>query len=237
MSTPVKLERMSGPADRRLVWGLFQRRTCILPTWRGVLILLAGAAILVAVLLRVVDPFLAVTEPVESKWLVVEGWMPDYGLKAATEVFQRGQYQRLYVTGIPLDQGEPLSQYHTYAELGAATLTHLGMNTNALQAVPGPDVLRDRTYASAVALKRWMQNHSGTPASLNVISLGPHARRTRLMYEEAFGEGTRIGIISLPDRSYKGRPWWTTSRGFRDTTGELIAYIYARFFFHPTEAP
>ena len=90
--------------------------------------------------------------------LVVEGWAPDYMLEAAIAEFKRNHYARLFVTGIPLEQGAPLSEYKNYAYLGAATLLKLGLSTNDVQAVPTPLTRRDRTYAMALSLKHWWRD-------------------------------------------------------------------------------
>jgi hypothetical protein len=72
--------------------------------------------------------------------------------------------------------------------------------------------------------------------SFNVLTEDAHARRTRLLYEKAFGDGTRVGIISVANPDYEGKHWWSSSQGVREVIGESIAYIYARFFFWPGAA-
>ena len=63
--------------------------------------------------------------------------------------------------------------------------------------------------------------------------MGPHARRTRLLFQEAFGSKVAVGVIAVPDDAYDPRHWWRSSEGVRDVVGEAIAYVYARFFFYP----
>ena len=67
--------------------------------------------------------------------------------------------------------------------------------------------------------------------------MGPHARRSRLLFEKAFGRDTRVGIIALEDRDYDPAHWWKSSQGVRTVTDELIAYGYARLLFHPAAQP
>ena len=40
---------------------------------------------------------------------------------------------------------------------------------------------QDRTYHSALAFKQWLAEHGQSPASFDVVTLGPHARRSRLL--------------------------------------------------------
>ena len=193
--------------------------------------LLFAIAALVVFSIRGAYSFLTVNEPVDSSALVVEGWLPDYALQEAITEFGRGHYRRIFVTGGPLDNGAPLSEYRTFAELGAATLLRLGLNTNAVQAVPAPKVRLDRTYASAMALKSWLGSHEVADTNFNVISLGPHSRRSRLLFEKALGKGYKVGIIAIENQEYDAKQWWASSAGVRSMLDEIIAYVYARLSF------
>ncbi len=219
------------PNDRPPFFGLLHRRSCVVPTWRGWLLTLLVVLPLIATGVRRVQPFLAVTAPVTSSVLVVEGWMPDYGMKEVILETQRTPYATLVVTGGPLERGAPLSNYGTYAELGAATLGKLGANTPSPQAVSAADVYRDRTFTSALALRDWLKARGPMPAKINLVSLGAHARRSRLLFNKVFGPNVEIGIIAVPDRGYDANKWWRSSQGFRSVTDEFIGYLYARFIF------
>jgi hypothetical protein len=214
---------------------LFRRRLCCVPTWRGWLLIALLLILLANLLVRVVHPFLAVNAPVRGSILVVEGWASDAAMQAVIAEFKGNHYEKMFVTGGPLEQGAPLSEYKTYAELGAATLIKLGMPTNALQAVPAPRVNRDRTYTSAVTLRTWFAEHGMSPDKFDLMSGGPHARRSRLLFKKAFGRGVTIGVIALPATEYDPKHWWRSSQGFRVVTGEAIAYAYARLLFRAKE--
>ena len=219
----------------KVLLGLLHRRQCLVPTLRGwlVLALTFGAAALVGVL--GIGPFLAVTDSVPGGVLVVEGWVPDYMLERAIAEFKENHYDRLFVTGIPLQQGTPLSEYKNYANLGAATLVKLGMSTNDVQAVPTGRTRRDRTHAMALGLKKWLREHDMAPTKVNLITGGPHARRSRLMFEKALGKGVTVGVIAIPTDDYDERHWWHYSQGVRDIIGETLAYAYARLLFYPPQ--
>jgi hypothetical protein len=212
--------------------GLFRRRTCAVPTWRGWLALLLLAAATAFAAVRSVYPFLAVSDPVRGGVLVVEGWASDDAMREVIAEFQRGHYSGLYVTGGPLERGALLAEYRTFAELSAATLLRLGFDPKLLHAVPAMEVRKDRTYASALALKQWLREHHVPSEKINIMTQGAHTRRTRLLYEKAFGNESHIGAIAVRDMDFDPRRWWTTSIGFRGVTDEMLAYFYARFFFH-----
>lgn len=186
---------------------------------------------LVVFSIRGVYSFLAINDPVENGVFVVEGWLPDYALQETVTEFKKNHQSRIFVTGGPLDSGAPLSEYKTFAELGAATLVHLGLNADVVQAVPAPRVRLDRTYASAVALKNWLGSHRLAETSFNLISLGPHARRSRLLFEKALGKDYKIGTIAIENQDYDAKRWWASSAGVRTIIDEIIAYTYARLAF------
>jgi hypothetical protein len=220
--------------DEKKKWlGLLRRRACWVPTWRGwALILLSFGGVLFTGL-RTVHPFLAVNAPVSGGLLVVEGWGPDYALQEAIAEFHRHRYDKVYVTGTPIEYGAPLFAYHTFAEAGAATLVKLGLSSNVVQAVPAPLVRRDRTYAAAMTLKQWWHDHGVVPTRVQLMTVGPHARRSRLMFNRALGKNVDVGVTAIPERDYDPEVWWRSSIGFRTVTGESMAYFYARFLFRP----
>jgi len=215
--------------------GLLRRRQCLVPTLRGWLLLFCAVLVLALVAFLGIGPFLAVTHSVPGGVLVVEGWVPDYMLEAAIAEFKRDHYARMFVTGVPLEQGAPLSEYKNYAQIGAATLLMLGMSTNDVQAVPTGATRRNRTYAMALSVRHWLRQHDMFPTKVNLITGGPHARRSRLIFEKAFGKGVTIGVISIPANDYDQKHWWHSSQGVRTIIGETLAYGYARLFFYPRD--
>lgn len=186
------------------------------------------------VFVRAIHPFLAPNDPVPDGALVLEGWAADYELAAGVAQFRSNHYDRIFVTGGPLEWGAPLSEYRTYAERGAAVLLKWGLTTNEVQAVPAPEVRQDRTYTAAVTLRTWFRQHGLAPANVQLMSVGPHARRSRLLYQKALGPGVHVGVIAIPDKDYNPKRWWHYSAGVRGVIDETVAYIYAKFFFHPT---
>jgi len=70
--------------------------------------------------------------------------------------------------------------------------------------------------------------------SINVLTEDAHARRTRLLYQKAFGKNVAVGVIAISNPDYDPKDWWRYSEGVREVIGESIAYIYAQFFFYPS---
>jgi DUF218 domain len=215
-------------------WGLFVRKERWGLSWRGWLA--AGLVVLLVgwfVFLKI-HPFLAVTHRVNTNVLVVEGWVHEYATIAAVKEFNTGHYQRVYTTGGPVD-GLPayVNDFQTSASDGADLLKKDGIPDRYIQMVPSHVMERDRTYSSAIALRNWFHEHNMSVQSFNVLTEDDHARRTWLLFQEAFGKNVKVGIISVPNPGYDARHWWRYSEGVRDMIGEGLAYVYAKFFFWP----
>ena len=202
-------------------------------TWLGWIVFLSAIIISLTICLRLLHPFLAISAPVNGDIMVVEGWLPDYALEKVIIDFQDGYYKSLVITGGPLAKGSYFAEYSTYAELTAATLIKIGFDDNKLFVIPTPAVNRDRTYASAIELKKWLDNSGIVIEALDIYSLGPHSRRSWLLFQYVFTPDIAIGIVAIEDRSYNAKKWWKTSSGVRIVLSETIAYIYAKFFFIP----
>ena len=215
-------------------WGLVSRRERWGLSWRGWL--LGGVVLVLAAFGCAVKiyPFFAITEPVDTRFLAVEGWIHPYAIRAAASEARSRPYLRVFSTGGPVSgTGAYTNDFNTVAGVGADRLRGEDLAPDLVQVVASRVTARDRTYSSALALQVWCQNHHIDLASINVITEDVHARRTRLLYQKAFGDRVRVGIISVPNPDYDARYWWRYSEGVRAVVGECIAYIYASWFFHP----
>jgi hypothetical protein len=208
-------------------WGL---------TWQGWLALLPLLALAAVAFLKMIHPFLTPTHRMESNTLVVEGWVHKYVINAAVKEFRAGNYHRVFATGGPTSgSGGYTWDSDTSASIGAGELRTAGVPSESLQMVASHVIGRDRTYYSAVALREWFREHNADVDSFNVMAESTHARRTWLLFQEAFGNKVKVGIIAVQNPDYDPRRWWESSDGFRDVISEAIAYLYAKLLFHPSQ--
>lgn len=214
-------------------WGLLKRRECWTLTWKGRALVLAITLTAILLLVRGIHPFLAVNAPLGARYLVVEGWVPDYAIAEAMQRFKAGGYDRILTTGGPLESGYRLDPDDTYAHLSATKLEAFGMDDDNLSVVPAERTGRDRTYTSALAVRKWIGQSGRTVDAIDVVTLSVHARRTRLLYAKALAGHTAIGVVAIRDREYDPRCWLRYSEGVKEVVGEGLAYLYARFLFHP----
>lgn len=219
-------QRLWGTITRKERWGL---------SWRGWLLIMVGVVFAAYVVLNNIYPFLAITRRAHTDTLVVEGWIHKYAIQAAVAEFTRGSYRSLLTTGGPLvGTGAYTNDYNTSASVGAELLKKAGIPSESVTMVPSHVNDRDRTYSSAVALRNWLREHGMLGHSINVVTEGVHARRTRLLFEKALGPTSKVGIIAVPNPDYDSNHWWRYSEGVEGVVGEGMAYIYARCFFKPS---
>ncbi|NJL42483.1 MAG: DUF218 domain-containing protein [Pseudanabaena sp. SU_2_4] len=177
-----------------------------------------------------IHPFLAKSSPINADILVVEGWLPDYAIQSAVTEFKQGSYHKLITIGGSLPRGFYLSEYKTFAELAAATLIALGVDREQLIVVSDPSQSQSRTYNSAVILNQWLSTSELQIKSLNIYTLGTHARRSWLLFKEVLEPQISVGIVANEPLNYDSKNWWHSSEGIRTVISELLAYLYVRIF-------
>lgn len=220
-------------AHSTFCFGLLRRRQAVLPTWRGLalaMLLLGGTLVLVA---RALPHFLILRNPQPGGLLVVEGYAWDAMLAQAKAEFEKGDYELLLITGGPMEKGEALLEYKTTPHACAAILQAMGMDGALLRPVVNARVARDRTYASAVALRDWLAAEGRKPGHITLMAEALHSRRSVLLFQKALGEGVRVTSLPYENPEADLTHWWRTSGGVRGVVGELLAWLYARVFFHP----
>lgn len=213
---------------------LFKKKYITLPTlygWILILLLLFVSSILS---LKAVYPFLSRSIKPNSKILVVEGWIPDSGIKNAIRCYRENGYQQMIVTGVPITQWTFSSPFSNMAEATKETMRQNFFRDSILIASIPNTVLRDRTYATAVALKMEAEKSALSLDSFDLYSMGAHARRSHLMFSKVFPD-SKIGLIVDTDPSFDSDTWYKTSRGFRIVFSELVSYFYSRLFFWPNQ--
>jgi hypothetical protein len=74
----------------------------------------------------------------------------------------------------------------------------------------------------------WKMMRLGIDEDRIALAMAAHARRSRLLFSRALGEGFDVGVIGVTDRRFDPSHWWRSSAGVRVTIDEAIAYLYAR---------
>jgi hypothetical protein len=218
---------------------LFRRRQVLLPTIWGTLLLSALFVALAALALRHLGGYLAPNEPATARdggavrTLVVEGWLDEESLDEATAVIARGRYERVVVSGGPIETWRDEYRFATYAERAADYLRRHGVGAIPVVAVAAPASAQDRTFLSAVVVRDWLRQNAVAADAIDLFSGGVHARRSRLVYRIAFGPEVAIGVFASSPRPYRLERWWSTSDGAKTTVGELLSLAWTKCCFWP----
>jgi uncharacterized SAM-binding protein YcdF (DUF218 family) len=176
-----------------------------------------------------VYPFFAVTQPVNGEVLVVEGWIPDYALEEAAAVFRQGRYTALVTTGLK-STDNPLPAYSSEAQRAEKIFADLGLEASRLIAVPAARTTGSKTFSCARALQEWLRSTRPGIQSVDVFTLGGHARKTHLLFKKALGENISVGIIAARPRIYDPACWWASKAGIALMARSLAGYVYAVIF-------
>jgi hypothetical protein len=219
-------------SDLRL-GGLLVRKPCWTLSLKGKLLALATTCALVVGVIRFVYPFLAITDPVPADVLIIEGWIPPNTMRQAAAEFRLGPYHRLILLRPIVDTTDKYASGRYTGDYMANLLIEAGVPQDEETTLFPLVAQKDRTYHSALAARQWLAEHGMDVKSLDVATLGPHARRSRLLYEQAFGPHVKIGIIAFSNLEYDPDHWWRSSEGVREVIGEIIAYAYAKCLFWP----
>lgn len=199
----------------------------------GWLLIATLLAVLFIGFIKGLYPFLAPQKPPHKGLMVVEGWIHDNALDEAIAMFKRGDYSRIVCTGVPIDTGNCLLEFKSYPEMTAARLEKIGFDPEKIIISIGDDVKKDRTFMAALALRETLNARPENEADLHLITTGPHGRRSLMLFQKAMGPDYNIGVTCLKPASYDPETWYTCSEGVRYVVNELVAYGYAKLFFHP----
>jgi len=208
---------------------LFQRRTIRCPTVLGWLILLTLAAAPCLFWWFRGESFLSLTERQPAEILVVEGWIGNEALKAAAVEFKQDGAGYIVTTG-GLSNERWSEKRYGYAEMARYELTRAGVPADRIIAAPAVQVETQRTFEMAAAAWRTVQTKLPPPAAINVFTIGPHARRSRLVFAKVFGSGVKVGVVAWNPPIYQNEPWWYFSDRADEFLKETACYFLEAVF-------
>jgi hypothetical protein len=169
------------------------------------------------------ESYFSLTRRLPAEVLVVEGWIGSEGVDAAAAEFDQHGYQYLVATG---GLTEKRRDRPNYPEIAEQELIRSGVPVDRIIVAPTGQIERQRTFESAVATWQALERRGLRPHLLNVFTLGPHARRSRLVYEKVYRPGTRVGVIAWVPSDYEAEPWWRSRGRAKCLLKETIGYPF-----------
>ena len=211
---------------------LFRRQNLIFPTLAGWLVILASLILIVGLLFRNMALILTVNEPVGAEFLVVEAWMGKEELDQGMEYFKANNYSNLVLVGGPIS-----NDFHgidvNYAERAATYLMKQGLSREATGIVRSPYSSQNRTFLNAVMVREWFKQQGISITLLDIFSRSVHSRRSRSLYQQAFGDQVTIGIIAAEPINFDPAYWWRTSDSGKGVAVEFANWILSKCCFNP----
>jgi hypothetical protein len=118
-----------------------------------------------------------------------------------------------------------INNYSSNAELARNKLISLGLDSSQVIATRGNRTKINRTLTSAVAFSNWLNTTKIKVTGINIITLGPHARRTWMTYSKILKDKYQIGIISVPEPITKHTREIKILSTLRETLGIIYYWI------------
>jgi hypothetical protein len=162
--------------------------------------------------------------------LAVEGWIGRDAVRAAAAEFVAHPYQYIVTTGGATIGDRWEERGWSYAEGAQRELIQSGVPAARIIVATARNTERQRTFESALAMRRALQSRGIYPKALNVFTWGPHARRSRLVYAKVEAPETKVGIVSWVPDAYRTFPWWRSSDRAKELLTETAGYLYEALF-------
>ncbi len=219
---------------------LFRRRQVFLPTFWGALFLSALAAAIATATLRNLGRFLAPNDPAGghdgrgARTLVIEGWLDPDALDDGIALIAHASYERVVTSGASSEDWRDGEARPTHADRAADYLRRHGVTRIPVFAAAASATATDRTFRSALAVRDWMRGQGISTDVIDLYSGGVHARRSRRLYQMAFGPDAEVGILAARPRHYSIERWWSTSEGTKSVLDEAISLVWTTCFFWPS---
>jgi hypothetical protein len=212
----------------------FRRRSLVLPTLLGWLLILAALVLVVGMLFRNMAVFLTVNEPVGADYLVIEAWMDKEELDQGLEYFEDNDFKKILLVGGPISNdfyGTEIS----YPERAADYLQTQDLAQDMIAIVNSPYSAQNRTFLNAVMAREWFKQEGISLSRLDVFSSGVHTRRSRDLYQQAFGDQVAIGIVAAQPLNFDPAHWWSANGTGKGVAVEFASWVLTKCCFHPRE--
>jgi hypothetical protein len=149
-------------------------------------------------------------------------------------VARRGGYERILTSGGPIEAWAGVRHWTTFAARAADYIaSHAAPGDPPVTAVPAPASAQDRTFLSAVMVRKWLRQAALPATAIDLYSAGVHARRSRMVYRLAFGPTVEVGVLAAAPWEYDPARWWASSAGAKTVIGEALSLAWTACCFWP----
>lgn len=204
---------------------LARPRTVWLPTLLGWALLGTLLVAPLALWFRWGETWLSADQPVQPDVLLIDGWIKEEPIAAASRLFAEQHFRQVVATGT--FEGERWQAKRWNLALDAQRLLRRnGVPDEKIVLAQAPDVVAHRTHAALVAAKEALAQSGRTPCAVTVYTRGMHARRSALVARKVFGPDIPVGVISWRPPGTEATPWWKESSRAEDFLKETVGLLW-----------
>lgn len=206
---------------------LYKPTTVLLPTWQGWGLLFLISVTFLATFALSIHRFLAVTQRVANvDILVIEAWVPEVVLRAATREFFEGRYQYLIMSDVRPRETQNILPEQSRAKISLDMLASMGIPRDRMIECPASEANDHRSHSMAVSVRDALRQRGTAATGVNIIAPAAHARKTWLAYRRVLEPEVRVGIVSVATEDYDPANWWLTSQGAKWVITDSIGWLY-----------
>ncbi len=131
----------------------------------------------------------------ENAYVMADGFAYQERLRAAADLYHMGRIQKIFIMReqYPAGYNFELGRLQTVTEQAFDFLELLNVPTSVVHPLEVEQQVWLSSYAEALAMRDALPP---SPPSVMVITSAPHTRRSRLCFQRAWGEATRIYVYS-----------------------------------------
>jgi hypothetical protein len=117
------------------------------------------------------------------------------------------------------------NNYNSIADHARNMLISWGIDSALIISIPGKYVLINRTLTSALAFRNWLLTTNIDIKGINIVTLGTHAKRTWMTYNNVLHKKYNIGIISIPDFRERHSKIYKLLKTIRESLGIVYYWL------------
>ena len=121
------------------------------------------------------------------------------------------------------------------AERAAKYLHGQGLPAERSVIVKAPYSAQNRTFLNAVLVREWFVGADVAVSQVDVFSSSVHTRRSRYLYQLAFGETVQVGVIPSRPPGFDPASWWKSSQWGKFVAVEFAGWLMVKCCFSPGE--
>lgn len=117
--------------------------------------------------------------------------------------------------------------YKSRAGSSAEYLVEQGVPPQVIQIIDAPRVEYNKTYTTAKAVGKWLEEHTEKQHRVNLISENVHSRRSWMLFKKEMPQHVELGIIASSRFENDEKNWWKNRGRKAYVLNQTMKFWYA----------